>query len=103
MTNIWFEYKYQSTQAILKEIQNNWILEYPIIAITILATVFICTTLLPLISMKMKTNKIEAEKKKRKDKLKYLTLQNEIQTEIEEIFAQEDRKEINEKINRIWN
>lgn len=103
MTNIWFEYKYQSIQAILKEIQNNWILEYSIIAITILATVFICTILFPLISIKMKASKLDTEKKKRKDKLKYLTLQNEIQTEIEEIFAQEDRKEIDEKINRIQN
>jgi hypothetical protein len=53
--------------------------------------------------VKTKENKDSKEKKRKKDKLKYLMIQNEIQTEIENRFAEEDRKEIEERINRLEN
>ncbi len=103
MNNIWFEYKYQSIGNILNEIQNNSIFDYWIIAASVIASLILCLLILPFILVKTKENKDSKEKKRKKDKLKYLMIQNEIQTEIENRFAEEDRKEIEERINRLEN
>ena len=103
MTNIWFEYKYKSFSEIINVASNNEINDYIIIATIIMLSVFLIIYIMPKIYNNIEKNKLEKEKKRKKDKLKYLWVQNEIQTEIEKRFAEEDKKEIEEKLNKINN
>lgn len=101
MINIWFQYKYNTINNILNSLQENSIIDYAMIWIFVIATVIIIFFAIPKLKVILKTKGQEKEKKRRKDKLKYLTYQNEIQTEIEKRFAEEDKKEIEEKLKQI--
>lgn len=103
MTNIWFEYKYKSFSEIINVASNNEIIDYIIIATIIILSALLIIYIMPKIYKDIEKTKLDKEKKRKKDKLKYLWVQNEIQTEIEKRFAEEDKKEIEEKLNKINN
>ncbi len=103
MTNIWFEYKYKSFSEIINVASNNEINDYIIIATIIILSALLIIYIMPKIYKNIEKTKLDKEKKRKKDKLKYLWVQNEIQTEIEKRFAEEDKKEIEEKLNKINN
>lgn len=103
MTNIWFEYKYKSFSEIINVASNNEIIDYIIIATIIILSALLIIYIMPKIYKNIEKTKLDKEKKRKKDKLKYLWVQNEIQTEIEKRFAEEDKKEIEEKLNKINN
>lgn len=101
MANIWFEYKYKSFSEIINVASNNEINDYIIIATIIILSALLIIYIMPKIYKNIEKTKLDKEKKRKKDKLKYLWVQNEIQTEIEKRFAEEDKKEIEEKLNKL--
>ncbi len=89
---LWFEYKYLTSTEIFNQvihIINFWITEILLLTFLIIISVALIFFIIPIFDAYIKISKKEKEKLKRKEALRRIVLQKEINEEIE--------KEINTK------
>ncbi|MDD4151461.1 MAG: hypothetical protein PHR68_02495 [Candidatus Gracilibacteria bacterium] len=100
MQNIGFEYQTKSTNEILDLLLNNSNFDYIVFIILIIGTFVLIMYFFPILDIFVIEKQKEIEKKRKKDKIKYLSIQNELQTQIEKDFEEEDKREVEAKLKQ---
>ena len=83
---IWFDYKYKTLEEVksnVLHIQDYSFVEYGILIFILILFVILLYYILPYINIRLKYNKDQKEKRKRKNFIRQLALQKDIEDKIE--------------------